>query len=358
MWLHAASVGESASVLPLVARLLADPALSVLVTSGTVASARLMADRLPPRAVHQYAPLDLPGAVARFLDHWRPDLALFVESELWPNLIAAARARAVPMAIVQGRMSERSWRRWRRFPGTARQLLGGFRLVIAQTTSDAERYRGLGAPAARAVGSLKYAAPPLPADAGALRALRAGLDGRRAWVAASSHGGAEESAVLAAHLAARERVPGLTTIVVPRHPERGGSVARAAEARGLRAALRTGAPAIGGGTDVYVADTLGELGLFYRLAPVAFVGGTLSGRGGHNPIEPIRLGCAAACGPDLRNFAEVADDLRAADALLTVADGAALARAVGDLLLDERACGRLAERQRQALAGRTGVLDE
>ena len=168
VWLHAASVGESVSVLPLVARLLDDPALSVLVTSNTVTSAQLMADRLPPRALHQYAPVDLPGAVERFVDHWRPGLALFVESELWPNLISALRARAVPMAIVQGRLSARSWRRWRRYPAAARQLLGGFRMVIAQTAEDAARYSRLGAPVVRPLGTLKYAAEPLPADAAAL----------------------------------------------------------------------------------------------------------------------------------------------------------------------------------------------
>lgn len=357
VWLHAASVGECVSVLPLVARLLDDPALSVLVTSNTVTSAQLMADRLPPRALHQYAPVDLPGAVERFVDHWRPGLALFVESELWPNLISALRARAVPMAIVQGRLSARSWRRWRRCPAAARQLLGGFRMVIAQTAEDAARYSRLGAPVVRPLGTLKYAAEPLPADAAALAALRRAVGDRPRWVAASTHPGTEEDAVFIAHIAARTRVPGLLTVVVPRHPVRGGDVARAAHARGLGVAQRTAGAAIRAATDVYVADTLGELGLLYRLAPLAFVGGTLSGRGGHNPIEPIRLGCATVAGPDLRNFRDVADDLRAAAALETVADRDALAKAVGDLLLDEPERARLATRQRQAVEARTGVLD-
>ncbi len=357
IWLHAASVGEAVSSLPLVGRLLDDPALSVLVTSGTVTSARLMADRLPPRAIHQYAPVDLPGAAARFLDYWRPGLALFVESELWPNLILAARARAVPMAMVQGRMSARSWRRWRRFPGAARRLLGGFRLVLAQTPCDAERYHRLGAPAARALGTLKYATAPLPTDAGELRAWQRVLGRRRSWVAASTHSGAEEAAVFAAHIETRAQAPDLLTVVVPRHPERGGEVARRAAARGLNATRRSLKDPVGGRTDIHVADTLGELGLFYRAAPLAFVGGSLSGHGGHNPIEPIQLDCAVVTGPDLHNFSGVAGDLCAAGALRTVADAGALAEAVSGLIFDDGARASLAARQKRAIEARAGVLD-
>ncbi len=357
VWLHAASVGETLSVLPLVARLLEDPALSVLVTSGTVASARLAAERLPPRAVHQYAPVDLPGAAARFLDRWRPGLALFVESELWPNLILAARARGVPLALAQARMSERSWRRWRRVPGAARRLLGGFRLVAAQTAADAERYRRLGAPDARALGSLKDSAPPPPADPAALRAWRRAVGARPVWVAASTHPGAEEAAVFAAQQAARARLDGLLAVVAPRHPERGAELARAAAARGLRAALRSRGAAPDAAAGVYIADTLGELGLFYRAAPLAFVGGSIARRGGHNPVEAIRLGCAVLTGPDLANFSAVAADLRAAGALRTVADAGELAAAVGGLLADSAARARLAARQARAIAGRAGALD-
>lgn len=357
VWLHAASVGETLSVLPLVARLLEDPALSVLVTSGTVASARLAAERLPPRAVHQYAPVDLPGAAARFLDRWRPGLALFVESELWPNLILAARARGVPLALAQARMSERSWRRWRRVPGAARRLLEGFRLVAAQTAADAERYRRLGAPDARALGSLKDSAAPPPADPAALRAWRRAAGARPVWVAASTHPGAEEAAVFAAQQAARARLDGLLAVVAPRHPERGAELARAAAARGLRAALRSRGAAPDAATGVYVADTLGELGLFYRAAPLAFIGGSIARRGGHNPVEAIRLGCAVLTGPDLANFSAVAADLHAAGALRTVADAGELAAAVGGLLADSAARARLAARQARAIAGRAGALD-
>ncbi len=359
LWLHAASVGETASALPLVARLLEAPALSVLLTSGTVASARLAAARLPPRAIHQYVPVDLPGATRRFLDRWRPELAVFVESELWPNLILEAQARAVPLAMVQARMSERSWRRWRRVPSTARRLLGAFSPVLAQTRADAERYRRLGAPQALALGTLKYAADPLPADAGELRAWRRALADRPLWVAASTHPGVEEDAVLAAHDALRDRLPGLLTVIVPRRPEHGGALAAAAAARGFRVARRTAAPAARASTDadVYIADTFGELGLFYRLAPLAFVGGSLSRRGSHNPIEPIRLDCAVLTGPDLGNFTGVADDLRASQALATAADGDELTRRLACLLRDGSARARLAARQKRAVADGARVLD-
>ena len=359
IWLHAASVGETASVLPLVARMLENPALSALLTSGTTASARLAGERLPPRAVHQYAPVDLPGAARRFLDHWRPALGVFVESELWPNLILEAQARAVPLAMVQARMSERSWRRWRCVPGAARRLLGAFRPAIAQTRADAERYRRLGAPHAPALGTLKYSADPLPADAGELRAWRRALADRPLWVAASTHPGVEEDSVLAAHDGLRARLPGLLTVIVPRRPEHGGALATAAAARGFRAVRRSAAPAAeaSAGADVYIADTFGELGLFYRLAPVAFVGGTLSRRGGHNPIEPVRLGCAVVTGPDLRNFAGVADDLRASQALATAADGEELTRRLARLLRDGPARARLAARQTRAVADGASVLD-
>lgn len=369
VWIHAASVGEAASVLPLIARLVEDPNLRVLATTGTVTSARLLAGRLPERAFHRYAPVDLPGAAARFLDHWRPDPCVFVESELWPNLIAAARARGLRMALAQARMSDRSWRRWRRFPSAARALLGGFAATVAQTPRDAERFRALGAPAVTVGGTLKYAAAPLPADPREVAAWKRVLAGRPAWVAASTHPGAEEAAVFAAHEAARAQAPGLLTVVAPRHPRRGPELAAAAAARGLRAARRgAGKDPPGAGVDVYVADTMGELGLFYRAAPLAFVGGSIARRGGHNPIEPIRLGCAALVGPDMRNFAGVADDLRAAAALRTTPGGAALGAAVAELLRGEPPggepmCGKtgraaLAARQKRAIDGKAaGALD-
>ena len=229
LWLHAASVGETLSILPLIEALgRAMPSLRFLVTTGTVTSATLLGQRLPaalaPRVAHRFVPLDVPRWVARFLDGWRPDAAVFAESELWPNLIAAAAARGIPLALVNARMSDRSAAWWRRAPGLARAVLDPFRLVLAQTEGDAARLRALGAPA-HCLGNLKYAAAPLPVDAGELDRLRGLLAGRPAWLAASTHPG-EEAIVIAAHRRLAAAHPGLLTMIVPRHPERGRRLRR------------------------------------------------------------------------------------------------------------------------------------
>ncbi|CAH0255474.1 3-deoxy-D-manno-octulosonic acid transferase [Roseomonas sp. CECT 9278] len=338
VWLHAASVGETMSVLPLIEALAArDPALHVLVTTGTVTSARLLADRLPaalaPRVAHRFVPLDVPRWVARFLDGWRPDAAVFVESELWPNLVAATASRGIPMALVNARMSARAARRWARAPGLARRVISAFRLVLAQTEADAARFRGLGAPGATCPGNLKYAAPPLPADDAEAARLAALFGDRPAWVAASTHPG-EEALVIAAHRRLAPAHPGLLTIIVPRHPERGPEVA--ALAREIALARRGAGQDPGPDTQILLADTLGELGLWYRLARLAFVGGSLVAHGGQNPLEPARLGCAVLVGPHTWNFTEILDRMAAAGGLVRVDPGpdpaAMLAEAVGDML--------------------------
>ncbi|MDP6952673.1 MAG: 3-deoxy-D-manno-octulosonic acid transferase [Alphaproteobacteria bacterium] len=358
VWLHAASVGEATSVLPLVERLLERRKFSILVTSGTVTSAGMLAKRLPSGALHQFVPADIPSGVNAFLDHWRPDFAIWVESELWPNLITATAARGTPMVLIQARLSDASVQRWRRAPGLIRRMLGCFRLVLAQTEANAERFRALGARSVAVTSTLKYATPPLAAEHHELMALQRQIGGRPLWVAASTHAGDEETAVLDAHAALAERMPDVLTIIVPRHPERGDDVAAAAEARGYGLARRTAADLIEAHHQIYLADTLGELGLFYRIAPVAFVGGTLAPVGGHNIIEPIQLGAAVVCGPDLANFSEVADDLTGAEALRTVADAHQLAGTVGSLLRDSERRGDLVQRQKGVTDSRADVLED
>ncbi|MBR0652822.1 3-deoxy-D-manno-octulosonic acid transferase [Roseomonas terrae] len=337
LWLHAASVGETLSILPLIDALAAAaPRLSFLVTTGTVTSATLLARRLAPalagRVSHRFIPLDVPGWVARFLDGWRPDAGVFVESELWPNLIGAAAGRGVPLALVNGRMSEVSARWWARAPGLARRVFAPFALVLAQTEADSTRFRALGA-RAESWGNLKYAAPPLPVDAAELGRLRALVAGRPVWLAASTHPG-EEAIALAAHRRMASAHPGLLTVIVPRHPERGAEIA--ALAQGLRLARRGLAEDPAADTGVLLADTLGELGLFYRLADAAFVGGSLVPHGGQNPLEPARLGCPVLLGPNAWNFAEIVARLEDAGGLARVVPGpdpaAALAEAVSAML--------------------------
>jgi len=356
IWLHGASVGEGLSALPLIERLLeACPGSHVLLTTGTVTSARLLAGRLPARAFHQYVPIDRPHAVGRFLDHWRPDLAIWIESELWPNLVSATQARGVPTILVQARMSARSFAGWRRLRPFVAPLLGGFRLVLAQTPEDAGRFTALGAKDVRLAGNLKYAAPPLPVDDDALAALRAACGDRPLWVAASTHPG-EEAVIAAAHRAIAGQFPDLLTLVVPRHPDRGAEVAALFAGCGLATVRRAGGGLPAGDTAVYVADTMGELGLVYNLADVVFVGGSLVPHGGQNLLEPARLGCAILHGPHVDNFAGVAAELAAAGGARAVSE-ADVAANVAALLAEPAACRAMA-RAAEAVAGdRAEVLD-
>lgn len=334
-WLHAASIGEALSVLPLIERLDRDrPELALLVTTGTVTSARLLEVRLPRRVLHQYVPIDRNAWVCRFLDHWRPDAAVWVESELWPNLIEATAARGIPMALINARMSDASFKRWNVLRSQVQRLLRAFDVVLCQDESQASRFRALGATHARHVGNLKYAAPPLPVDEAAHAELRAATAGRPVWLAASTHPG-EETIVAAAHERLKRRFPELLTIVVPRHPERGREVAAMLIKRGFSAARRAAGQRVTRSVEFYVADGIGELGLFYRLSPVAFVGGSLVPHGGHNPLEPAQLSCAILCGPHTFNFEAICEQLAGAGALRRVADAAELADAVGFLLTDE-----------------------
>lgn len=357
VWAHAASVGESLALLPLIARARAlRPDAHVLVTTGTVTSARLLADRLPARAFHQYVPVDRRPYVRRFLDHWRPDLVLWSESEFWPNLVSEPAARGIPMVLVQGRVSDRSLAGWRRSPTLIRKLLAGFALCLAQSEDDARRLEALGARRVVCRGNLKFAAPALPADDDELARLTATLKDRPRWLAASTHAG-EEALAARVHRRLKESHPGLLTLIVPRHPERGPAIAGELHALGLAVAQRSLAESIAPTTDIYLADTLGELGLFYRLASVAFVGKSLVPLGGQNPLEPARLGCAVVHGPHMTNFADIVRRMTAAGASMVVADESALTAAVDRLLTDEPARARLAAAAQAFAAAEGGALD-
>ena len=335
IWIHGASVGESLSVLPLVERLtMRDPRVSALVTTGTVTSAKLMAERLPARAFHQFIPVDHPRFVARFLDHWRPDIALFVESEFWPNLLLETRARTPFMALVNGRVSPRTFASWSRRPQAIRYLLSRFDVLIAQDRQNAERLSSLSEGPVPTFGNLKNAAPPLPADPAALSALRFELRGRRILLAASTHPGEEETILAAVKLLLPD-LPSLLVIVAPRHPARGSDLEASAAAAGLKVARRSAGEPIAHDTTVYIADTLGELGLFYRMAAVTFVGGSLVDKGGHNPLEPARLGPAILHGPHVFNFAETYADIRGAGGAALVRNERELAAAARRLFSDE-----------------------
>ena len=341
IWVHGASVGEMLAAVPLIERMLAQN-FAVLVTSGTVTSAALAEHRLPPGAVHQFIPIDTPRFVERFLAHWQPDLALFVESDLWPNLILASARRRIPIILVNGRLSERSFRRWRHAPSIIAALLGRLDLCLTQSNADAERYRELGAPHVRITGNLKLDASPPPVDEAALHRFRTLIGLRDVIAAASTHAG-EEEAVIAAHKRLRAKNPSLLTVIAPRHPERGPGIAALAQAAGLSVALRSRGEPLKHNLDIYIADTLGELGLIYRVAPIVFMGGSLASHGGQNPIEAIRLGAAVLHGPHVWNFAQIYTALDNARGAESVADETALTARLAEWLANPGARKAVAE---------------
>lgn len=348
VWIHGASVGESLSVIPLVERLGADiPGCNFLVTTGTVTSATLMQERLPSGAFHQFIPLDHPDYVEAFLNHWRPDAALFVESEFWPNLILSARNCTKFMALVNGRVSPRSFEDWRRQPNAIKFILSSFDVILAQDPQNAERLSQLSGRPVETLGNLKYAATPLPADETVLGELRQQIGARPRWLAASTHPG-EENVVLSAAKILRDDIGDLLTIITPRHPGRGEEVAALCAAEGLSYARRSSGDPITPATDVYIADTLGELGLFYRLCDVSFVGGSLKEIGGHNPLEPARLGAAILHGPNVFNFTETYAAMRKTGGAALTRNDREIASAVRRLFADDKTRKTMTQAAKQA----------
>lgn len=352
-WVHGASVGEAIALLPLIDQLAAR-GFQILVTTGTVTSSRVLAPRLPRVAVHQFVPLDLPVAVRRFYDHWRPDLACFAESELWPNLLAEAHRRAIPAVLVNARMSKRSFARWCKMPALVRPLLRTFSMILAQSEGDAERFASLGGSGAVSAGNLKFDVEAPSADPASLKALQDAIGDRPVWVAASTHEGEDDLCCEVHHELARSR-PGLLTIIVPRKADRGPAILERARALGLTAHRRSCDEVLDRATDIYVADTMGELGLFYRLARVVFVGKSLIGTGGQNPIEPAKLGAAILHGPHVENFEDVYALLDASRGSLRVADAGDLRNALTSLLGDPATVSDMATNGSKAVASRAGA---
>ncbi|MBL8836891.1 MAG: 3-deoxy-D-manno-octulosonic acid transferase [Alphaproteobacteria bacterium] len=344
LWVHGASMGELRSVVPLI-RLIAAarPDVNFLITSGTRTSAEMIAQAPPPRSIHQYVPLDIPAWIERFLDHWRPDAVLWLESELWPNLIRQTRQRGIAMALVNGRLSDRSFARWRRISRIAAPPVAAFAPCLAQSEADARRFEALGVPAV-CVGNLKFDGTPAPADAAPLDALRAAIGARPVWLAASTHPG-EEEIVARAHRAVRARHRDALLIVVPRHANRGTEIAERLAAQGHGFVRRSLGNLPAPEHDLYIADTMGELGMLYRLAMVAFIGKSIASIGGQNPIEPARLQVATVFGPHMENFRDVASALTAAGGAIQIRDESALAATIIRLLGDPD------ERARVAAAG-------
>ena len=348
VWLHGVSVGEATSLLPLVAALrAARPELTLLVTSGTTTAAEMLSKRLPDGVIHQYAPVDTPRTVDRFLSHWRPSLAIFVESELWPNMIQEAHARGVKLALVSARITGGTARNWGRFPVAAHEIFSSFDLILPQDDATAERVRLLGGSPGPKL-NLKLAGDPLPADEVELARLREACGGRKVVLAASTHAGEDEIVVEAFASAADA---GTLLILAPRHPDRGLDLAaRFAATRRAAGEAPSGA--------IHVADTLGELGLFFRLADVVVMGGGWAGVGGHNPLEPARIGRPILTGPDVSNAAEPYADLFAEAAAIEAADAEALSRHLRGLLDNPAIARRMGEAALRYANRQSAALDD
>lgn len=333
-WFHAASVGETNAILPLIRSLLANnPELTILLTTGTVTSTKLVATRLPDRAIHQLIPLDNPAFMQSFLTHWHPDLAALTESEIWPNLILETKAKGIPLFLINGRMSKRSFKRWFKKPGMARPLFGRFDHVLAQSQVDANHFIALGAEPVTNTGNLKADAPPLTFDPQTLEKLQTATRHRKIFLAASTHNG-EEEIILKGHQLAAKKHPDLLTIIVPRHPERTGEIIETLKPSGLTITTRTETDTPQPGTDIYIANTIGELGLFYSLADIAFIGGSLVPHGGQNPIEAVNLGSMIMTGRYVGNFRSFYHELFVRGAALRVKGSEDMAAKIIDYFND------------------------
>src|SRR6056297_185549 len=357
IWFHAASVGESLSVLRLIEHMgQTHDEWTFLITSGTATSGKILADRLPKRCVHQFAPLDSRGAVRRFLAHWSPDLAVFVESEFWPQMLGLTHAAGVPMALINARISDRSMGSWQRFGKTARHLLGVFSLIHCQDRRTERNLRQLGLGHATAGRNLKSLSGPLPVEHDKLEAMQGALAGRSVWLASSTHPG-EDEVVIAAHRALLADHPELLLILVPRHPERADAIATLTRAAGLSVAQRAAGALPEVGTQVYLADTLGETGLWYALCPITCLCGSFVPVGGHNPYEPAQAGSALVHGPLHANFADTYAELRAAGASTEVDGPEALAAAVDRFLRDGAALAQARDALGAFSKGQDDALD-
>jgi len=343
---------------PVVSRLLAhDNSAHILVTSGTLTSAEILAKQLPERAFHQFAPLDYPKAITRFLDHWKPDLAIWAESEIWPNMIRKTKARGIPMALLNARFSEKSLEGWSKRKKSAQALIGAFDVILAADQSTADGLTWLLDKPVEAAGNLKDAAAPLPVDKADLKALKSQTKGRSIWCAASTHKG-EDALMIRAHEELLSRFGSALLILAPRHPDRRGEIAGLLDKTRLKYITRSSGKKISAKTSVFLFDTIGEMGLAYRLAGLTFVCGSLiDGLSGHNPLEPARLDNAVLTGPHISSFADSYMSMIAFDAAQRILSPEDIGQTITHILADKK---RLKEMQTKAntyASGRDAVLD-
>ncbi|MGE7371343.1 lipid IV(A) 3-deoxy-D-manno-octulosonic acid transferase [Neorhizobium sp. NPDC001467] len=353
VWVHAASVGETLAVIPLI-REFGRRGIHVLLTTGTVTSAALVENRLGSEVIHQYVPLDVKFAIKRFLRYWRPDAAITAESEIWPTTIAELTRRQVPQIRVNARISDRSFDRWRNFGAIAEQLFGKMALVVARSEIDAERFRDLGAWPVTVSGNLKGDTDPPPCDETLLSTYRSQIGERRTWAAICTFEG-EEAAAATVHKALKPRNDQLT-IIVPRHPERGDAIEAMLVEQGLKVARRSRGDDITPETDVFLGDSIGEMGMYLRLTEISFVGRSLTAEGGQNPIESAMLGCAVLSGSNVQNFRDTYQQLIRRGGARMIRDAEMLAKAVHYLLTNDIARRTMIDAGQEAIQDMRGAL--
>ncbi|QPB20434.1 lipid IV(A) 3-deoxy-D-manno-octulosonic acid transferase [Rhizobium sp. 007] len=353
VWFHAASVGETNAVIPLI-REIRRRDIHVILTTGTITSARLAAERIGNEAIHQYVPLDLKPAVSRFLEYWQPDCAIIAESEIWPATVMELGRRRIPQILVNARMSDRSFARWQRRTAIAEALFENLALVIAQTDIDAERFRDLGARHVTTSGNLKVDTDAPPYDASVLARYKKQIGDRKTWAAISTFDG-EENAAAVVHRTLKER-NGQLTIIVPRHPERSDEIEEMLVKQGLKVARRTRDDLLSPDVDIFLGDTIGEMGLYLRMTEVAFVGRSLFAEGGQNPLEPAMLGCAVLSGSNVQNFRDAYQKLARRGSARMVRDTEMLAKGVHYLLINGEARRSMIEAGVMAVQEMRGAL--
>lgn len=362
VWLHAASVGESLAIMPLIKRM-EGFGINLVLTTGTVTSASVAEERLSERTIHQYVPLDVKRAINRFLDHWQPDLAIFAESEIWPTTIKELANRNVPQVLVNARMSDRSNKRWLKRPALAQAVFGHLSQVIAQSELDGDRFRALGAPWVSVAGNLKIDVGVPVADEAEVAAYRHSIDNRPTWIAVSTHSG-EEKSMGEVHKMVSSHEPNLLTIIVPRHPDRTDAILAELQGQGLNVVTRSSGTAISSHTDIFLGDTIGEMGFYLRLSQIAFMGKSLGSEGGQNPIEPVMTGAAILSGRFVQNFRETYQQLLDAGGARLVRDEAMLAshilhllRNPADLAIMQKAASETVSKMTGALKRTSETLD-
>ncbi len=361
IWIHGASVGESQSALILINMLLKNyDDMHILITTGTLTSAQLMENKLPPKALHQFYPFDHPLWVQKFLEHWQPDAALWMESELWPNMLYEIKKRNIPAILINAHMSERSFRVWNRLPFLPAQILSTFNEILCQTEKDKNNYRALGAKNIIVTDNIKYSAAPLSYNQNEYELLKNATHNRLICLYASTHEG-EEKLACSIHKSLKLNFPELLTIIVPRHPERRENIAKDLMPFNVNIKFRNKDSACPEALDdIYIADTLGELGLFYALSPIAFIGRTFSndGGGGHNPIEAAQLNCAILHGPNVQNLQEIFDSLNAQNAAIKLETTEDLKQKIYELLDDPNLIKKYQEKACTFAKQKTSVIDK